>query len=222
MEAKHTAPPLQFQTADGRSAQAAKLIKAPMTKTYSALRSRCADNDELAQLLIEADPEIDMQAAGRKTGPTDRILLDPDGNVLYATSELEVIFDTAGREIERRQPADTPANIDTDTPLLWTGKTIKRSEAVRRYVFSRSYQIRHVDGLTFDFLFGIAATLNESDSVALVGTGQHGGEPILLERNGLPYRGFLEGRVNNEKYMLLLHLSRMELVSPQLATEGCV
>ena len=33
----------------------------------------------------------------------------------------------------------------------------------------------------------------------------------MLDRNGTPYRGFLEGRVDGDKYLLLLHLTNLEL-----------
>jgi hypothetical protein len=108
---------------------------------------------------------------------------------------------------------ETPANIDIERPLVWTGKTFKRLEAVRRFVFSRNYQICHVDGLTFDFLFAMARELDTIDSLVLIGAGVRGIEPIILERNGLPYRGFLEGRIKGDRYILLLHLSHLELLT---------
>jgi hypothetical protein len=211
MESKQMAPPIQFKSDDGREVTAAKIIKSPLSKTYSYLRTHCNSDQELAQVLLESDPEIDLEAAGRYTGPTDRVLLDSQGQALYAAAEIEVVLDSNGQEIERRPPVDTPANIDNESPLLWTGKMFKRSDAVRRFVFNRSYQIRHIDGLTFDFHFVIAAELDRSDSLVLLGAGAHGKEPLLLERNGLPYRGFLEGRVNGDKYLLVLHLSHLEL-----------
>jgi hypothetical protein len=163
---------------------------------------------------MDADPEIDMEGAGRMAGPTERVLLDSNGKVLYATSEVEVIHDANGYEVERREPVDTPANIDTETPLVWTGKYFRRTEAVRKYVFSRNYQIRHIDGLSFDFLLAIAKNLDEADSLVLIGVGLHGSDPLILERNGLPYRGFLEGRIQGKKYLLILHLSHLELLPP--------
>jgi len=168
--------------------------------------------------LLESDPEIDMEAAGKCTGPTDRVLLDAQGQALYASSEIEVVIDANGWEIERRPPVNTPSNIDTEKPLVWTttlwrGKKFKRSQAVRRFVFTRNYHIHHIDGLTFDFLFAIASELDQTDSLVLLGAGAHGKEPLLLERDGLPYRGFLEGRVNKDKYLLILHLSHIELIS---------
>ncbi len=213
MESKQATPSQQFQTEDGRFVKAARIIKSPLTKTYSYLRSRCNDDQELARLLMESDPEIDYESAGKKTGPIDRVLLDSEDRVLYAASEIEVVLNSDGDEIERRQPVDTPANIDTERPLVWTGKTFKRSEAVRRFVFSRNYQIRHIDGLTFDFLFAIAQELDRSDSLVLIGAGTRGSEPIVPERNGLPYRGFLEGRINGDRYLLMLHLTHLELLT---------
>ncbi len=59
-----------------------------------------------------------------------------------------------------------------------------------RFVFTRNYRVRHIDGLTFDFLFAMAKGL--ADSLVLLGAGAQGKEPLILERNGLPYRGFLE------------------------------
>jgi len=113
------APPMQFQTEAGRAVKTARIIKTPLPKTYSYLRSRCSDDREFARYLMEADPEIDTEAAGRYTGPTDRALLDARGQLLYAATEVEVVRDQSGREAERRPPVEMPANVDTtDTPGL--------------------------------------------------------------------------------------------------------
>ncbi len=216
MEPRQAAPSVQFQANDGRLVTADKIIKTPLPQTYDYLRSRCNSDQKLAQVLLESDPEIDLEAAGRKTASTDRVLLNSQNQVLYAAADVEVICDINGEEIERRPPVNTPANIDAEKPLVWTGKIFKHSEAVRRFVFFRNYQICHIDGLTFDFLFAMA----KSDSLVLMGAGVQGKEPLLLERNGLPYRGFLEGRVSGDKYLLVLHLSHFELTVLSLRVEG--
>lgn len=202
------------ETSDGRHVEAARFVKTPLPRMYDVLRARCADDDELAELLLEEDPEIDLEAAGRRTGPTDRVLLDPDGQVLYATGEIEVVCDRHGVEVERRLPSDTPANVDGDLPLVWTGRMVPRAQAACRYAFSRNYQLRHVDGLTYDFLFAMADRLDQADALMFVGAGSQGRDPIILERNGLPYRGFLEGRVHGDRYLLILHLTHLELTVP--------
>ena len=210
----------KLRTPDGRSAAVVRFIKSPPARTYAALRSppaggsRCPDDAALAQLIIEEDPEIDFEAAGRRTGPTDRVLKDPDGNVLYAAAEVEVICDRRGVEVERCPPADCPANVNGETPLVWTGRMLGRAEAARRFAFTRKCQLRHVDGLTYDFLFGMAEELHKADSLVLVGAGPGGRDPIILERNGLPYRGFLKGRVREDHYLLVLHLTNLELTVP--------
>jgi hypothetical protein len=38
---------------------------------------------------------------------------------------------------------------------------------------------------------------------------------LIFHSNGSPYRGFLDGRVDGEKYQLLLRLSNLELKRPK-------
>jgi hypothetical protein len=80
-------------------------------------------------------------------------------------------------------------------------------------------QLRHVDGVTYDFLYAIAKELDEKDSVMLLGGGDGGKGPLVLQSNGSPYRGFLDGRVEGDTYVLLMHLSSMELKKPAAKTE---
>ena len=72
-------------------------------------------------------------------------------------------------------------------------------------------QLWHSDGLTYDFLHGLAKELDEANELVLLGAGDSGREPIVFQMNGLPWRGFLEGRVDGPKYQLLLRLSNLEL-----------
>jgi hypothetical protein len=85
---------------------------------------------------------------------------------------------------------------------------------VRKVVFSGARQIRHVNGLTYDFLHAIARELQERDALLLVGAGAKDTQPLVLRRGGLPYRGFLEGRTRADQYCLVLHLSNLELKGP--------
>ena len=41
-----------------------------------------------------------------------------------------------------------------------------------------------------------------------------GKDPLVFRRGSVPYRGFLEGRVQGDRYALLLHLSTAELKRP--------
>lgn len=53
----------------------------------------------------------------------------------------------------------------------------------------------------------------------LLAAGEGGKAPLVLQSNGSPYRGFLEGRVEGESFLLLLHLSAMELKKPISTSE---
>jgi len=68
-----------------------------------------------------------------------------------------------------------------------------------------------VNGLTFDFLFDIASELHEKDSLMMVGAGPKGNEPLVFQDGGKTYRAFLEGRVKDKTYILLMHLTNLEL-----------
>jgi hypothetical protein len=57
----------------------------------------------------------------------------------------------------------------------------------------------------------MAKTLHETGSMMFVGGGKKGNEPLIMTRGGEPYRGFLEGRIQGDKYCLILHLTNMEM-----------
>ena len=72
----------------------------------------------------------------------------------------EHVFLADGTEKEVRPEQTTTANIALDgVPLRWTGKLIPRQKAMRMFMFKKSYQVQHVNGLTNDFLFDMAKKL---------------------------------------------------------------
>jgi len=169
-------------------------------------------SEDYAEHLVKADPEVDIEQIGRFIESTDAVFLSSEGEVLHAPPHMvEVLYDTTGKECDRRSPVDTPANVREELPVRWTGRKMPKSEVVRRFAFARTIQLQHVDGLTYDFLFEMAKELANEDMLVLVGGGPQGKDPLIMQTNGTPYRGFLEGRVEGEKYKLLLHLSNMEL-----------
>jgi hypothetical protein len=176
--------------------------------------------DDFAQSLIKGDPEIDMEMVGKVIEETNTVLLNKDNQPLFCAPEIqEIIYAADGKEIERRTPIEVAPNVNEEVPIKWTGKLIPRGDLIRKYGIKRSMQLRHIDGVTFDFLFSIAKELHESDSVMLLAAGEGGKGPLVLQSNGSPYRGFLEGRIEGETFLLLLHLSAMELKKPAAKTE---
>ena len=165
--------------------------------------------------LIDGDPEVDLEAVGRLIDSTQSVLIGGSGEPLYCAPEVvEVTYSPAGDETERRAPVDVLATVNGAVPVRWTGRLMPKGDMARRFAVRRSLQLRHVDGVTFDFLHGMASELAEKESVVLLGSGDEGKGPLVFQLNGSPYRGFLEGRVDGERYQLLLHLSNMELKRP--------
>ena len=170
--------------------------------------------EELPQILINEDPELDLELIGRPVDKTNTVFLNKENQILkIAPSWIEIIFDKDGNEKERRVPEDRFSNITDQLPIRFTKFKLKRNNVVRKFVFSRTLQLWHSDGLTFEFLFNIAKELDENDEMMLIGGGEKGKEPLIFQNNGLPWRAFLEGRVQGDSYALLMRLSNLELKS---------
>jgi hypothetical protein len=131
-----------------------------------------------------------------------------------APSVVEVTLDPSGAEISRKAPVEIAPTMDDSIPLRWTGKKMPKGEVVRKFLFKRTMQLMHNDGVTFDFLHAMAKELHDENVMVLLAAGATGKDPVILQVNGTPYRGFLEGRIEGDKFILLLHLSNMELKKP--------
>ena len=86
-----------------------------------------------------------------------------------------------------------------------------KDRIMRMFVFKKSYQVQHVNGLTFDFLYDMAKKLADANAMMLLGGGDKGVGPVVMSNGGTPYRAFLEGRVQGDSYALILRLTNMEL-----------
>lgn len=183
----------------------------PATSTESLLGHYGA---ELTDHIIHNDVEVDSEREGMYLYRTKKVFLRSGFNVARRVSRSRVFFSPEGTEKEVRPFRTTEANINVDHPLRWTGKLVPKAKAVRMFAFSRTYQVCHINGLTFDFLYDIARELAESDSLLLLGSGAKGAGPVVMSAGGTPYRAFLEGRVDGtDRYCLLLHLTNIELKS---------
>ncbi len=196
----------------GEDKTTVKYLKNTVYQHYAALlEAYRGEQTALEDALLNDDPEIDLERVGRMLRHTHKLYVDQENNIAYRINLYQVVYDREGKEIARHDVNKLPVNIDIDFPLRWTGKRFDKSEAIRRFVFSRKYQLRHINGVTFDFLYHMARELQESNTMVLLGAGQKGKDPILITRGGQPYRGFLEGRVSADRYALILHLSDIEL-----------
>ncbi|MDR1603629.1 MAG: hypothetical protein LBS10_02400 [Gracilibacteraceae bacterium] len=194
---------------DGRKTDPVIILKS--TANLRTLLGTYGDLPGVGQALIDGDPEIDFEQVGRILRQRRKLYLSPDGAVAYRVNLLQVVRNPDGTEKERRDLTKAVANVAAEIPLSWTGRKFPREKAVRSFVFSKSYQLRHTNGLTYDFLYEMAKELQESDALIFIGSGPKGAGPIVLTAGGEPYRGFLEGRVDGPNYRLVLHLTNMEI-----------
>lgn len=205
----HRASPV-YKTADGKRSLPQRSVRATIPTSDSALLSKYGDS--LAEALVQSDPEVDMERFGRIVEGVKKVYLTSGGKVAYGVSLNEHVFLPDGTEKEVRPDSTTEANVAVDgAPVRWTGKLIPREKAMRMFVFRKSYQVQHVNGLTFDFLYDMAKKLSDSDSMMLVGGGPKGTAPLVMGNGGTPYRAFLEGRVEGDRYALILRLTNLEL-----------
>lgn len=189
-----------------------RLVKATEKTSLDALTRAHGTPDAIAKALVDGDPEIDLEQVGRRLGQASRVWVGSAGQVLYAARVLSVVTTPDGVEKSRADFVDVEATIGEDQPpIAWSGRLMPAAQVVRKFALVRKQQLRHVNGLTFDFLFDIARTLEKSEQLLVVGAGARGREALIFQTNGTPFRGFLEGRTDGERYLLVLHLSNLEL-----------
>lgn len=200
------------KTAAGEDIHSEKRLRSTMETEADVLVGRFADS--LPEALITEDPEIDVERVGLKLEGLKKVYLTSEGKVAYGVTLSEHVFNPDGTEKEVRPDTTTSGNIAVDgMPVRWTGKMMPKADALRRFVFKKSYQLRHVNGLTFDFLQAMARKLAEANAMMLVGGGAKGVGPLVMSTGGTPYRAFLEGRVQRDSYALILRLTNLELKS---------
>lgn len=206
-------PPPPLMGKDGQATTFRRFVAAGEGTLDADLSAGLGDN--YSQALIDGDPEVAFDVVGRFVDATQTVLLTEAGEPLFTAPQIvEISYGPDGGELERKEPTETPATVSDALPARWTGRKMPIGDAVRKFAFKRTLQLQHVDGVTFDFLYAMAKELADEQVMVLLGAGEKGKEPLILQLNGSPYRGFLEGRVDGERYILLLHLSNMELKSP--------
>ena len=139
---------------------------------------------KLAESILKEDVDVDIEYAGKFIGDIDRILFNSKNEILYSPPKIkEVLFNKEGKEVKKQDPKEIVPNVRDDTPpLKWTGKFFKREEILKKFVINKSIQLRHTDGLTFEFLYDMAKILNDKKSLMFLG----GGKSCLLYTSPSP------------------------------------
>lgn len=202
---------IKFVYPDRTLTSNAKLLKSKMGQQYPALLKKFENDEALVDMLINENPEIDIELLGSFIKGGQRILVDENMNPVFEAIANEFIYNPDGSQKEIKSLSVRESNIVSDYPVRWTGKYLPLDQAYNKFIFVKKYQLTHSNGLTFDFLFEMAKDLSEKKSLMLLGAGAKGNEPLIFQDNGKPYRAFLEGRIKGDSYLLLLHLTNLEL-----------
>ncbi|MDR2285983.1 MAG: hypothetical protein LBE04_00680 [Prevotellaceae bacterium] len=202
---------VKYILGNGAEQQNIKLLKSTLELMDEALVGKYGDLKALGEAIIESDPELDIENIGRKIGGTHKLYLNKDNKIAYRVNRLQIVRTPDGEEKERKDLTKVVSNITGENMIQWSGKKVPKEVAVRKFVFVQKYQIKHVSGLTYDFLYDMAKELHESKSLMFVGAGKKGAEPLIITSGGTPYRAFLEGRIDGDKYCMILHLTNMEV-----------
>ena len=168
----------------------------------------------LLKNLIENDPEFDFNVAGMIVDDVERIYLDKYEKTLYSARIIEEKIFPDGT-VSRADFCDTQANVCSDIPLNFTGQKIRLVEAVLNFAFTKIIKISHSDPIAFDALYKTAKMLYESCMLWEIGLDKKGEnkDKLIFKKNGKPYRAYLEGRISEDSYLLLMHLSPFEIKS---------
>ncbi|MEM6468899.1 MAG: hypothetical protein AAF802_04970 [Planctomycetota bacterium] len=197
-----------------RQASSVRVVKATVKSGFDALTEKHGGTADLITAMIESDPEIEFESAGKLLRDTSRVYTNPKHELIHKVAFWEIIRNPDGSQRERRPRKLADPNLAGASPLRWSGVYVDKAEACRKFVMSGKVQLRHINGLTYDFLFTMAKELEERGALMLLGAGPKSNQPLILRRGSTPYRGFLEGRTEGDRYCLLLHFSNMELKLP--------
>ncbi|MEY2977244.1 MAG: hypothetical protein ACO31I_09850 [Prochlorotrichaceae cyanobacterium] len=188
-------------------------------KVLKGINTTIAPEDLSPQALLESDPELNWQTGGKvlEMDLMTTAYFDPEADPKIPVSDfqfMDEVYDAKGTLSDRRPHRQRKSNINDTLPLK-IGKRISLEKALTTFVFRYTYQLVHEDGVTMDFLYRLAQELDQKQELALLGAGSKGNLPLVLRDKGSPYRGFLYGKVKEDReqrqYKLLLLLSDQEL-----------
>src|SRR5258708_17331703 len=140
---------------EGRQATGVRMVKATVEQDIRGLEADAGGLENVAQRLIDGDPEVDIETFGRLLRETSRVFVDPHGQIVHKVVQVEVVRNPDGTERERRPRNATKQNTNTDEPIRLSGRTMKKAEGYNRFVFALKRQLLHLNGLTYDFLYSI-------------------------------------------------------------------
>ena len=205
-------PKVHMALESGETVSNRRLLKGTSENSITALLHAYKEPGKVAEAIIADDPDVNTELEGKILSSVSRVYINADEEVVYKIHKNEKVFLADGTLKEEREPRYLDANILIENPVKWTGKLMPRSKIYNKLIFNKNYQIYHVNGLTYDFLYAMAKDLADKDAMMMMaGDGEQYKGSLVFNDGGKPYRAFLEGRVDGDKYCLILHLTGLEL-----------
>ena len=204
-------PLVKTVTPEGKPTQTIRVLKAVVENSYENLVKTYGSDESVSEALIKADPEFNPNLTGLFVSETSKVYINSELKPVFKIQKKEAVHLPDGTLKEERTPKETFANILAEFPIKPVGKYLPKKDVYNKFVFSKKYQITHVNGLTFDFLFEMAKDLHDNNALMMLAGGEKGNEPLVFQDGGKTYRAFLEGRIKEKSYILLMHLSNLEL-----------
>lgn len=199
--------------------QKSSLLTSEKEETYTETVHR-GDNPApekgfTSEAIIAGDPEVNNELAGLILRDATRGYRKEGENELIGDFQKFVTYLLPDGTVKQKTPhVPKKANTDDVVPIKM-GKRIPITEAFSRFVFHNHYEITHDDGVKFEFLESIAKDLWEKKEMAALGAGAKGTAPLVFLQGGTPYRAYLYGETEGDKYRLLVLITRLELKRPE-------
>ncbi len=218
---RYRKPPMFKKSKEGKEVKSNSLA---LFTSENDIIEKIKKDEDVLQEFMDKDGEIDIELAGKMVGRTATMLLKANSELCYNFSEYEIKKDRMGKIIvceqcgevycDHRIKKQTTQNInEDDKPVFWIKKIMMdKLEAIKNWSFDKSYQIVHTNGLTYKFLFEMAEKLHESNKLVLMGPIIDKKPQKLVLRTGMvPFFAWLEGRIQGDKYALILHGTSLKL-----------
>ena len=183
------------------------------------LNGRRPIEGDIAQALLNSNDEIDLKKIGTVIDQEPlSTAYTRNGKAVGDFTIMERVLLPDGSVKEEKSFVQKLANINGIVPIK-VAKTFPLDTILTRFVCKAVYQITPEDGegLSYHFLKEIAQDLQDKKEAALIGSGAKGTGPLILRDGALPARGFLVGKVEDDRYQLLLLISDMDMRRPEAA-----
>lgn len=172
-------------------------------------------------LLKDNDKEINFEECGRHIKDLRIVTVDQNYTPVFNYKLVKK------KEEISKDYFPTKANVNVEKmPLILLYKDLtSKKEAFEKYIFTKNYYIKQMNRNQYKDLYFLAEKLANSNKMMRVKALSESmeelnpkikGNAIIIKGSGKPYPiAFIEGRIEGDKYALILHLAFRESKIPE-------